>query len=63
MVEKYSEMAVADLEKKAKELKSDIVKLKIKHTAAQLEDTSVINKTRKEIAKIKTAISSKKMEA
>lgn len=63
MVEKYNEMAVADLYIKEKELKSEVVKLRIKHTAAQLEDTSVISKAKKEIAKIKTVISAKEMEA
>lgn len=53
--------SIDELEKKIEESKSDLFKYRMRHTMGELEDISVINKTRKEIARLKTAIRAKQL--
>ena len=54
---------VADLEKELKEKRIQLFTLKAKQKTMQLQNTSEIRNTRKEIARIQTAITTKRKEA
>ena len=59
---KYSEikdMTVQELRKKLGQLKMDYFDNKMKHSLGQINNPLVIRYTRKDIAKVKTAITSK----
>jgi large subunit ribosomal protein L29 len=60
---KYSEMqslSVADLSKKRKELSGEMFSLKMKNSIGQAGNPLMIRTLRKDIARINTAISTKK---
>ena len=50
------ELSDAELSKKESELREDLLRLRFKLTAGELEDTSKIRVTRKDIARIKTIL-------
>jgi len=52
-----------ELNSKIIDLREDMFKLKFKHGIRQLEDTSVLKSLRKDIARIKTVINEKKLNA
>ena len=63
---KFTEMMEkpkADLEKELKEKRVQLFTLKAKQKTMQLQNTAEIRNTRKEIARIQTAISAKSKEA
>ena len=56
---KYSELAdksIEELRTLLREKKMELFTLRVKHKTMQLQDTSELRKTRKDIAKINTAI-------
>jgi large subunit ribosomal protein L29 len=60
---KYSEMqsvSISDLAKKRKEIAAEIFNLKMKNSIGQAGNPLMIRTLRKDIARINTAISSKK---
>lgn len=57
------EMTKADLLKKEDELREDIFRMRMKLATGELEDTSKVRQSRKDIAKIETVLSEKKTEA
>ncbi len=62
---KYSEMqslAIADLVKKRKELVGEIFNLKMKNSIGQVQNPLMIRNYRRDIARINTVISSKKVK-
>ena len=62
---KYTELvekSLQELEGLLKEKKVELFELRMKLKTMQLQDTSQIRKTRKDIARIKTAIAQKKAE-
>ena len=52
-----------ELSSKVSDLREDFFKLKFKHGIRQLEDTSKLKSLRKDIARIKTVINEKKLNA
>lgn len=54
------ELSTEELNKKELELREDILRLRFKLSTGELEDTSKINKTRKDIARIKTIITERR---
>ena len=52
-----------ELNSKVNDLREDFFKLKFKHGIRQLEDTSKLKSLRKDIARIKTIITEKKLNA
>lgn len=54
-----SQMSVEDLKAKEQQLRQEVFHLKYQLAMNQLEDTSAIGKTKREIARIKTALSQK----
>ena len=53
----------SELNSKVNDLREDYFKLKFKHGIRQLEDTSKLKNLRKDIARIKTVINEKKLNA
>ncbi|TYB33287.1 MAG: 50S ribosomal protein L29 [Flexistipes sinusarabici] len=56
------EMTVSEIENKEKELSEDLFRLKFKLATGELEDTSRIKMTRRDIARLKTILKEKKAE-
>ena len=56
------EMTVTEIENKEKELSEDLFRLKFKLATGELEDTSKIKLTRRDIARLKTILKEKKAE-
>jgi ribosomal protein L29 len=55
-IEKFREMTRTDLERKLLELKDSLLKNKIKVQTKQMENTSVLSTTRRDIAKVLTLL-------
>lgn len=55
-------MTSSELKKKEVELKEELFRLKFKLSTADLEDTSKISKTKRDIARIKTILKEKENE-
>jgi large subunit ribosomal protein L29 len=53
----------SELNSKVIDLREDLFRLKFKHGIRQLEDTSTLKNLRKDIARIKTVINEKKLNA
>ncbi len=53
----------SELNSKVDDLREDFFKLKFKHGIRQLEDTSTLRSLRKDIARLKTVINEKKLNA
>lgn len=49
-------LSVEDLKKKEAELREDVFRMRFKLSTGELEDTSKIKKTRKDIARIQTIL-------
>lgn len=50
------DMGIEELSRKNLELQEDLFRLRIRHAAGQLETPSVLGRTRKDIARIKTVL-------
>ncbi len=57
---KLHEMSVEELMAKERDLREDYFKLKFQHGVGQLENTSRLNQVRKDIARVMTALSTRK---
>lgn len=62
MPSEIREMTVNEIENKEKELSEDLFRLKFKLATGELEDTSKIKMTRRDIARLKTILKEKKAE-
>jgi len=62
MPSEIREMTVNEIENKEKELNEDLFRLKFKLATGELEDTSKIKMTRRDIARLKTILKEKKAE-
>ena len=56
------EMSIADLRERIELEKANLDTMKMNHTISPLEDTSKINKTRKDIARMMTILSEKESQ-
>jgi large subunit ribosomal protein L29 len=56
------EMSIADLRERIELEKVNLNTMKINHTISPLEDTSKINKTRKDIARMMTILAQKESQ-
>ena len=56
------EMSIADLRERIELEKVNLNTMKINHTISPLEDTSKINKTRKDIARMMTILAEKESQ-
>jgi len=59
----FKELTVAELNAKGRELRQELFNLRLQQATAQLEKPSRIRSIRKDIARIETAISSKRKAA
>jgi large subunit ribosomal protein L29 len=57
------EMKPEELLKKENELREDVFRMRMKLATGELEDTSMIRRTKKDIARIKTILKEKEAEA
>lgn len=62
MPSEIREMTVNEIENKEKELSEDLFRLKFKLATGELDDTSKIKMTRRDIARLKTILKEKKAE-
>jgi large subunit ribosomal protein L29 len=53
------DMGVEELKKKSMELAEELFRLRIRHSSGQLESPSSLGRTRRDIARIKTALREK----
>ena len=60
---KLKEMSSQDLEKELSELKTELFKLRFQSATNQLDNPMKINAIRKDIARVKTVISERKIKA
>ena len=56
------EMSIADLRERIELEKANLDTMKMNHTISQLEDTSKINKVRKDIARMMTILAEKESQ-
>ena len=56
------EMSIADLRERIELEKANLNTMKMNHTISPLEDTSKINKTRKDIARMRTILAQKESQ-
>lgn len=61
-INKIREMSSPELENEVKELKNELFKLKFSLATNGLQDTSKIKKVKKDIARIKTIITERKIQ-
>lgn len=54
------DMGVEELEKKSRELSEELFRLRIRHSSGQLESPAMLERTRKDIARIKTILKERK---
>lgn len=57
--EEIQNLTVEELKKRYKSLREELFEMKMKHSLGQLADPVLIRRTRKNIAKISTALTSK----
>ena len=57
------ELKPEELLKKENELREDVFRMRMKLATGELEDTSMIKRTKKDIARIKTILKEKEAEA
>lgn len=55
-------LSVEELVKKEKELREDVFRMRFKLSTGELEDTSLIRQSKKDIARIQTMLSERKIE-
>lgn len=60
--EKFEKMSIADLKKEELQLRKDIFENRMRAHSGEFTDVSFFGKARKDIARIKTAISQKELE-
>ena len=56
----FRDLSIEELEVKEKELSEALFNLKFQHTTGQLDNTAQLNKTRKDIARVKTILVEKR---
>ena len=61
MKNNYSNLSVKELTAKEKDLRSELFNLTFQNKVGQLADTSKIRSVKKEIARVKTALTKKKI--
>lgn len=61
MKNNYKDLSIKELTAEEAKLRSELFNLTFQNKVGQLKDTSSINITKKNIARVKTAISSKKL--
>jgi large subunit ribosomal protein L29 len=59
-VSKLRDKSVEELETKAKDLKQEFFNLRFQHRTGQLENTSALNKIKKDIARVLTVLNEQK---
>ena len=59
----FSEMSAAELNDKVVELKKELFNLRFQLATGQLQDTMAISKTKRDIARAKTALRSLELKA
>ena len=57
------ELTVEELNAKLKELKEELFNLRFRHAIGQLENSALLRNYRKDIAKVKTILKEKEMQA
>lgn len=57
------ELTVEELNAKLKELKEELFNLRFRHAIGQLENSALLKNCRKDIAKVKTILREKEMQA
>jgi large subunit ribosomal protein L29 len=57
--QEFRDMTAEEVDRKVKELKENLFKLKIKHSTKQIENTSQIKTIRKDIARALTVLTEK----
>ena len=57
------ELTVEELNAKLKELKEELFNLRFRHAIGQLENNALLKNCRKDIAKVKTILREKEMQA
>jgi large subunit ribosomal protein L29 len=55
------QMEVVDLQAKVKALEEDVFRVRFQHATAQLQDSSKLKKTRRELARAKTVLREKQL--
>ena len=61
MKNNYNNLSVKELTAKEKDLRSELFNLTLQNKVGQLADTSKIRSVKKEIARVKTALTQKKI--
>jgi len=61
LLSKLGEMSEKELATKERDLREDYFKLKFQHGVGQLENTGRLNQVRKDIARVKTAQTARKI--
>ena len=61
MVE-YQKLTTEEINKKIAEAKEELLKLRMKQATGSLENSARINELRKDVARLKTILSSRKIE-
>ena len=56
----FRDLSIEELEVKEKELSEALFNLKFQHATGQLDNTAQLNKTRKDIARVKTVLVEKR---
>lgn len=56
----FRDLSIEELEVKEKELSEALFNLKFQHATGQLDNTAQLNKTRKDIARVKTILVEKR---
>ncbi len=54
------ELAIEELEQKARETRDELFNAKVKHATGQLEDTAKLNRLRRDIARVETVLLQKR---
>lgn len=62
MKNNYNDLTIKELTAEESKLRSELFNLTFQNKVGQLADTSKIRSTRKDIARVKTAINKKKIE-
>lgn len=57
------QLTISELQQKLKDLREALFNLKIQHSAGQLQNTAVLKKTRKDIARLLTVLREKQRES
>jgi large subunit ribosomal protein L29 len=55
-----NELAIEELEQKAREARDDLFNARVKHATGQLEDTAKLRRVRRDIARVETVLLQKR---